>query len=333
LESTQVRRYTVREVTIILGVASAVVVLLDAAGLRDWASGLELGPERQVALAITEPIAAIQGRAGLQRPHDLAREWFLSAVHIEHGGGWDTQELQSPVWAEEPAAPTADSAQPEELAGPPLPPRPRRVLLIGDSLMGWGLGTSLERLIAQHPGMEVKRHAVVSSGLTRPDFFDWFDLASGLLDEQEYDAVVCIMGGNDIQAISTEGRVYRHGTDEWYRAYAHRARSFVTLLASKGGRTYWLSLPPMRDKRFHENTRRINAMFEEGCRQRPTAKYVDTGQWIGNEDGEYTSYLVLEGRQRQVRASDGIHLTTAGGEILASRVYDMLVKDLEPPSP
>jgi hypothetical protein len=139
------------------------------------------------------------------------------------------------------------------------------------------------------------------------------------------------MGGNDVQAISAEGKIYRHGTDEWRDAYARRARSFLALLSAKADQAYWLGLPPMRGSRFHEDTRGINAMFEAGCALRSNAHYVELAPWIGDEDGGYTSYLEFHGRRRQVRASDGIHFTTAGGQLLAERVYEMLVEDLDPP--
>lgn len=331
MERSQARQCTVREVATALLAACAVVLLLDAGGLRDWAAGLELGPERQVALALTEPAARAQAAVGPNLPKDAARRWFRAAARSEGADGWGTSALESATISTLVEEARPDPAPATEWVGPPLPPQPKRVLLIGDSLMGWGMGTALERLIASHAGMEVTRHAVVSSGITRPDYFDWFALAGRLLDEQRYDAVVCVLGGNDIQAISGDGRVYRHGTEEWDEAYAHRARSFVALLAAKAGRAYWLGLPPMRDDRFHAATRRVNAMFEEGCRLRPNAEYVDLAAWIGGEQGEYTTYLTVDGKRRQVRASDGIHFTTAGGEVLADHLYAMLVADLAPP--
>ena len=48
--------------------------------------------------------------------------------------------------------------------------------------------------------------------------------------------------------------------------------------------------------------------------------------------GRYEAYLVVSGQLAQVRQSDGVHLTPAGGALLAQSVMIDLKKDLKLPT-
>ena len=55
-----------------------------------------------------------------------------------------------------------------------------RVLLVGDSMIAGGVGIYLQRRLKKQAGFDVLRHGKSSSGLARPDFYDWFEIGADL---------------------------------------------------------------------------------------------------------------------------------------------------------
>ncbi|MFP2902818.1 hypothetical protein [Corallococcus sp. 4LFB] len=99
-----------------------------------------------------------------------------------------------------PVLPTA----PAQAAAPAPAPR-RTVLLLGDSLIATGFGEYLQNQLAAHPRIRCERRAKSSTGLARPDFFDWLEVGQQEVRQHQPDVVVVILGGNDGQAC-TRGR-------------------------------------------------------------------------------------------------------------------------------
>ena len=70
------------------------------------------------------------------------------------------------------AAPTAD--------GP-------KIVVLGDSMIAGGFGIFLARALAKDHGFSVRRHGKSSTGLARPDFFDWNEEATALVEREQPD--------------------------------------------------------------------------------------------------------------------------------------------------
>ena len=51
--------------------------------------------------------------------------------------------------------------------------KPKKVLIAGDSMILEGFGFALERALKKFPGLSVVRAGKYSTGLSRPDYFDW----------------------------------------------------------------------------------------------------------------------------------------------------------------
>ncbi len=104
-----------------------------------------------------------------------------------------------------------------------------RVAVIGDSLAS-GLGVYLERVL--RPALvRVSRQGRISTGLARPDYFDWPAALSEIVDNFQPDLIVVMLGENDNQALrNAAGREETPvGTFEWPQAYGERVEDFMRL--------------------------------------------------------------------------------------------------------
>ena len=79
-------------------------------------------------------------------------------------------------------------------------------------------------------------------------------------------------------------------------------------------------MPIMRDPARSAKMRALNAIYKDEASKHTKVYYVDAYHMFDSSTGKYTAYLRdQKGVMRKMRASDGIHLTTAGADYLAYR--------------
>jgi hypothetical protein len=219
--------------------------------------------------------------------------------------------------------PAADQVDP---LGPPEPgfalrrptaEDPLRILIVGDSTLD-AVGTSVLRDLAQTGVTDGVLDYRVSSGLSRPDFFDWPGHLRQLRPQLDTELVVVMVGANDAQPFIIDGVAESFGTERWFEIYRSRVRGLLDELTADGDWVVWIGQPAMRRDDFDAKMQQLNQLYVEELAAYPTAIFVDSRPVMGDTDGNYTAHLVdAEGNRTQVRKTDGIHLTSAGGDHLA----------------
>ena len=221
--------------------------------------------------------------------------------------------------------------------GPPSADNPARVLVMGDSDAGT-FGPYLESLMDDTGMVDSEVDYKVSSGLSRPDFFDWPAHATAKLEEVDPDIVVVTFGGNDAQGMATlDGEFPTEwadpvgGRETWYPEYQRRAGEFADLLAGDERTIIWVGIPndnnPEVTKRLEVQDQAVRAALEE----RPDVIFVDTWRRFSGRDGNWAEYVIdpRDGKGKDVRAEDGFHLNENGAEILALDIANVIRADLE----
>ena len=223
--------------------------------------------------------------------------------------------------AESTAAPAGASDEAE-----PVAPAPRRVLLVGASSIQTDLGRALERRIEDELGVEVLRHGRHSTGMARPDYFDWNARALELNADFRPDLVIAQFGGNDGQGLTNRdtGRaVAPFFTDTWDAEYGARLEGFVGLFADEGVPVVILGMPAMRNAYHQSKMARINAVTRAAC-ERAGAYFVDTFAMTADAAGNPVTRAEVDGRTRIVHAGDGMHLSVYGSDLVAAGIVDAL---------
>uniref|UniRef100_UPI003899256B DUF459 domain-containing protein n=1 Tax=Myxococcus dinghuensis TaxID=2906761 RepID=UPI003899256B len=230
----------------------------------------------------------------------------------------------APVTAQQPTpsatagvAPTSAPAAPAE--------RPHSVLLLGDSLIATGFGDYLLARLEAHPLIRASRRARSSTGLARPDYFDWMAVGEEEVKRHQPDVVVVILGGNDGQSLleRSGGKPVHWGKPEWEEAYRRRLDSFASVISAPGRKIVWLELPATGLKRFEQKLGVIRDLQREVIGARADARYVDTRAFFTDAQGRALLHARVEGFRKpmKLRMDDGVHFTIAGGRYFASKVY------------
>ncbi len=207
------------------------------------------------------------------------------------------------------------------------PGEPLLVWVVGDSLAG-PLRDALRAHAADQGWLVITGEHYGGTGLVRTDVFDWFDYAGPRLEEVNPEAVVCLIGANDGQAVRSPGGWLQFGTPEWDTEYAARVGAFMDLLAGQARRVYWVEVPIMADGEYDARVQRINAVQRREAIQRRQVSYVEAYSLFQDEAGEFARELPDEsGNLVVVRQADGIHFTRDGADRLARHVLTIIEAD------
>jgi hypothetical protein len=264
--------------------------------------------------ALTTPIADSMSRAGrwtgLSRLHEALEGGPLQAL----GGP------AAPAGAE--PAPRAPAVAPRS-AGQPA--AVGRVLIVGASTIQFHLGVELERALrARVPALVVERLGKLSTGLTRPDVFDWPAKLRALVAEVHPDLVIANFGGNDAQAMVLErGEVAHYATPRWEAAYRARVREIVAIARQGGARVVMLGMSTTRDPVLSRRMEHINAITEEAGRA-AGADFLSIWDLGADAGGHFQDVVVIDGVPTRTRLADGKHFSRAGALHVVGPICDRL---------
>jgi hypothetical protein len=186
-----------------------------------------------------------------------------------------------------------------------------RVVVVGDSL-SQGLAPALAELF-DPSSARVLSLGRISTGLARPDYFNWQAALRRIVDEVQPDVVFVLLGTNDDQPIVTSEGTVDLGTTDWTYAYRERAAAFLREATSAGTRVVWVGIPVVAERERWDFYRRLNDVYADTAAGDPLAAYVDSWRLLETRDGGYAAYLRNErGVLQEMRAGDGFHFTPNG---------------------
>ncbi|CAN5841167.1 hypothetical protein BH23ACT4_BH23ACT4_09550 [soil metagenome] len=312
---------------------------LNGRSLLDTASSLEPGWQRNIGMAAAHLLVDIGATLHLDCPHVI--------IDRELGRVSPTTPpapIPDPAFATTTTAP-ATTTQPQNTATTspttttilttttlhgvftPTPDTPARIWVAGDSLTE-RFGPSLVNLLADTGVVEMRHDVKYSTGLTRPDFFDWPLYLDQELTENRTDILVFMIGANDGQPIQTSAGWIQFGTDEWVGEYRQRVAQTMDLLTDQVPTVYWIGQPIARSAEYSAKMALMDDIFRSEASQHPSITYVDTWALFSDANGAYSAYLPdSSSAEALVRSGDGIHLTVEGGDRLAARVRDVIAVD------
>ncbi len=191
-----------------------------------------------------------------------------------------------------------------------------KVLLIGDSMMMEGLGPTLQKSLRKRADLDVVREGRYSSGLSKPDFFNWPENLDKLLLKHDPQVLIISLGANDTQDIMVGKRRFQIDTEGWERVYAIRVLNFLEQATENNRQVLWVSLPVMSLMPYANRTKLINAITGQMSSFYPTVAYENIEHLL-TKNGKFASFIQGENNKTiRLRSKDKIHVSTAGGQIL-----------------
>jgi len=230
---------------------------------------------------------------------------------------------------------SGDDVEPES-TGPPTSEDPAKVYIVGDSDAGT-FGPYLETLLDGTLVTETELNYKVSSGLARPDFFDWPTELEQKLPDVDPDIVVVTFGGNDSQGLSLPQDELEFvvgdplaNEAEWSEEYERRAGEVMDLLLENDRHVIWVGIPNDDNPDVTAKLAIQDQAAKAAADARPDVVFVDTWTRFSGRDGGWAEFVVdpRDKEGKDVRADDGFHLNQNGAEILAIDIAIEVQKQL-----
>jgi lysophospholipase L1-like esterase len=320
-------------VLVVVLVSLLVWTVLYAPTMKRAAEASPLGARRTVSLAFLRPIAAVSDWIGL---NELAGsiERTVGRDQGKPGGAFVPPPEDIPLTPggdDDPhgnGGKDGDGATAEaDSIRAPTPDRKLRVVIVGDSLAA-GLGYFAERVFLPRL-VRVSRQGRISTGLARPDYFNWPYTMHRIVDRFDPDLVIVMLGENDHQSLQTVhgDREAQIGTSEWPPVYRERVLRMMRIATSKGARVVWAGLPISADFRLREHSRRQNEIFEFAASISNDVAYFDAWERFREPRGGYTAYFREGRRVILIREGDGLHFNAIGYTIFAREIAKLAVEE------
>jgi hypothetical protein len=306
------RRYVVRRL-----VALALVGAIAAGVARVVATVTSTDDDPTVQASTADDAAAVTGAALSTTPADL-----IDPV--------DTSVPEHP-----PVTSLTPTTAPDD-TGPPTRSAPARVLIAGDSDAGT-FGPYLEQLLDDTGVVDTVLDYKVSSGLARPDFFDWPAELRAKVPELDPDIVIVTFGGNDAQGLADATGDFISGEPrpdsdnaEWRAEYGRRVGDVMDFLAVDGRTVIWVGIPNDDNPDVTFRMQVQDETVKAEAAKRPGIVLVDTWNRFSGRNGGWAEYVIdpRDGQGKDVRAEDGFHLNVTGAEILALDIAEHIRADL-----
>lgn len=317
-------------------IAFAVGTLFNADSMLQTAQTQRLGTWRhRVGVDIMKPVHSVSSFLRLDRPR--------RALDKELGNGppaiskQDGRRASSDPFATSPTTttvahgPTTTANAHRYQALTVSRAHPATIFVAGDSL-SFEFGTSLYRIAAgEHVYKAAGNGTVdfrVSSGLTRPDYFNWPAALGNDVQRFNPQIVVLMLGSNDNQTIAApNGHTYAFGSAGWKTEYHRRVGAVMDQLIAANRWVVYVGVPILatRDDQWPI----INEVIEQEAAKRSRAVYIDSFTLFQDPNGKYTQYLPnSKGQLVEVRTADGIHFQRAGGDLLARRTLQVMERTI-----
>jgi hypothetical protein len=266
--------------------------------------------------------------------------WAVAAAVGSAFGGDDAKEAEavSPTTNTfvSDGTPTTQTLPPTTTTEPPVKEvtvpsaaDPAEVLILGDSDAGT-FGPYLKTLLDGTGIVTTELDYKTSSGLSRPDFFDWPTYMQQVVPQVNPDIVIVTFGGNDAQGLRNVDKswaVERTPTaddTEWREEYGRRVGAVMDYLGDGNRTLIWVGIPNDDNPEVTARMQVQDEVVRAEVAKREKVVFIDTWARFSGRNGGWAEYVIdpRDGEGKDVRADDGFHLNVTGAEILALDISD-----------
>lgn len=300
------REYHIYQVIFIFTVALTLVAFFGSEGLSKWAND-RMNP---VARKIFSPLVSLHEfntGSGFSMPASSLNQSFKDIREYT----FLTQVDEPEVIVEDVLV--ADNPEPEDDEGL-LVPGKISMILVGDSLAG-SANARFTTVANGYDDLIFRVEGVVSANLINLGHFNWIERSAEIAQEEDWDLVMIMLGANSPQPVYVNDQKLDFNTPGWIELYKSRATEMINNYMNDGAEVWWIALPPMRKEGYKDRILSVNSIIAEVCEE-TGATQVSIDEVFGDENGQYTHYKVVDGKQVALR-TDGIHYSFSGAQLLS----------------
>ena len=217
------------------------------------------------------------------------------------------------------------------------PQEAMRIAFVGDS-MADGVWGGIQRRISKDACLRnvlrTGRYGEIGTGLARADKFNWPAKVKTIMGEFRPHLFVVSFGLNDRNPVVEAGGKKRIDltNPDWASAYKDQVAAFLQAAAAAQAGVMWLGIPVLRDDVSNKDALEKNTIFKSTVSQMQDKRltYVEPWKLAASGEESFQPYFTdANGSRVQLRATDGIHFTGAGYDLIANYVWPRMIDHLE----
>lgn len=204
-----------------------------------------------------------------------------------------------------------------------------RILLTGDSLME-SMGPQMQKAMAGYENIVLRPIGKRSTGLARPDFYNWPKVLEENLIDFKPQIVVMWVGTNDPQNIYGYKNLGEPLSKAWLQAYTAKVVEIIKLCRYYNAQLIFIGPPAVADAELDVQLRKISYSIYNICKVYSESKnyvirYVSARTELGDANGNYLhEKLMPNGRVATIRWKDQVHITGDGNLLVMTALMSKL---------
>ncbi|MBQ3239658.1 MAG: DUF459 domain-containing protein [Akkermansia sp.] len=197
--------------------------------------------------------------------------------------------------------------------------QPIRILLTGDSLME-SLGPQMQKAMEGYENISLIPIGKRSTGLSRPDFYNWPEVLEQNLREHHPHIVIMWVGTNDPQGIYGQTGLGEPCSREWLKAYTYKLIEIARLCQKYHARLIFMGPPVMDEEPLDTQLLKITDIMRRTCKHYKLG-FVDTRPLLADSQGKYVHRAKMpDGRVADIRWKDRTHITGDGNILIMNKL-------------
>ncbi len=336
-------QWTTKETMQGIAMICAVALFLSVPTLHTKVQQMDYGKRQDAALFATKPLYNLASSTGLDEPQQQVALradvlWDASASASKVSPRQTKEPLAPQITNEEKTAANTltDKTIPDVMIT--LPPttlptertvtetEPLHIWTGGDSL-GQYIGARLQQNASKTQKIVVNDNYQISTGLNRPDRYDWPDYLATYFADEQPDVAILMLGGNDNKVMKANDQQLKVASEEWFKEYEQRMATIIDTAEENEVHLYWIGLPPMKDDERDAIAQNTNLFLEEQAAANHWLTYVPTISYVANDEPGFDTYITgKDGETARVRANDGVHITKNPSDHIADDLYKTITE-------
>jgi lysophospholipase L1-like esterase len=320
------RRFTARDAVTAVFITTLLLVLFAGGSVKRAAGEMTGGVAKTIVSAVGKPTSTVADALPFSAVrHDLTG-WLSPDEDLGSAGTGFVASTAAGASQVPPVTP--DAFDPAAVGAKPAPKKPLETLLVTGDSMSQPLDQELARRLTGG-GVKVVRDPHLGTGISKSLIVDWGKLSVSQVAKHHPSAVVVFIGANEgFPMKDASGKNVNCCGVDYAALYASRVRQMMNTYRQAGAaRVYWMTLPTPRDPARQKIARTVNAAIAVAAEPwRSQVRVFDTVP-IFTPGFKYRDAMDVNGQEKIVRESDGIHLNETGSSYLADLLLPVIDRD------
>jgi hypothetical protein len=198
-----------------------------------------------------------------------------------------------------------------------------RVLVVGDS-QAQGLAGGLQRLLRHDHSLRVIDRSRIATGLCSANRYDWPAETPAIAAAERGAIAVVMFGANDRPPVRSHGRIDDTLSAAFCTTYGAHVHAIAEDLLRCCAGVIWVGHPIVRDPAYADDMALLNRLYAAQSLA-AGADWFPSWPLFTDNDGNYAPYgKGIDGLTTRLRADDGVHLTSAGYDVLANALLPVV---------